>query len=196
MIFNGRKVVLASASPRRLAILRQVGVEPEVCAVDIEEIKELSGHMDEEALTVRNATMKAQAAAEKYDDALVIAADTIVVLEGQIFGKPADEAEAKGMLSLLSGRVHQVYTGICLIDTRSGRSISGADICQVTFSRLSNQIIDEYVADGEPMDKAGAYAIQGKGALLVDKIDGDYYTVMGLSLPLLRQLAGVLAMMG
>ena len=196
MIFNGRKVVLASASPRRLAILRQVGVEPEVCAVNIEEIKELSGHMDEEALTVRNATMKAQAAAEKYDDALVIAADTIVVLEGQIFGKPADEAEAKGMLSLLSGRVHQVYTGICLIDTRSGRSISGADICQVTFSRLSNQIIDEYVADGEPMDKAGAYAIQGKGALLVDKIDGDYYTVMGLSLTLLRQLAGVLAMMG
>ena len=196
MIFNGRKVVLASASPRRRAILRQVGVEPEVCAVDIEEIKELSGHMDEEALTVRNATMKAQAAAEKYDDALVIAADTIVVLEGQIFGKPADEAEAKGMLSLLSGRVHQVYTGICLIDTRSGRSISGADICQVTFSRLSNQIIDEYVADGEPMDKAGAYAIQGKGALLVDKIDGDYYTVMGLSLTLLRQLAGVLAMMG
>ena len=196
MIFNGRKVVLASASPRRLAILRQVGVEPEVCAVDIEEIKELSGHMDEEALTVRNATMKAQAAAEKYDDALVIAADTIVVLEGQIFGKPADEAEAKGMLSLLSGRVHQVYTGICLIDTRSGRSISGADICQVTFSRLSNQIIDEYVADGEPMDKAGAYAIQGKGALLVDKIDGDYYTVMGLSLTLLRQLAGVLSMMG
>lgn len=196
MLFNGRKVVLASASPRRLAILRQVGVEPEVCAVDIEEIKELSGNMDEEALTVRNATMKAQAAAEKYDDALVIAADTIVVLEGQIFGKPADEAEAKGMLSLLSGRVHQVYTGICLIDTRSGRSISGADICQVTFSRLSNQIIDEYVADGEPMDKAGAYAIQGKGALLVDKIDGDYYTVMGLSLTLLRQLAGVLAMMG
>ena len=196
MLFNGRKVVLASASPRRLAILRQVGVEPEVCAVDIEEIKELSGNMDEEALTVRNATMKAQAASEKYDDALVIAADTIVVLEGQIFGKPADEAEAKGMLSLLSGRVHQVYTGICLIDTRSGRSISGADICQVTFSRLSNQIIDEYVADGEPMDKAGAYAIQGKGALLVDKIDGDYYTVMGLSLTLLRQLAGVLAMMG
>ena len=196
MIFNGRKVVLASASLRRLAILRQVGVEPEVCAVDIEEIKELSGNMDEEALTVRNATMKAQAASEKYDDALVIAADTIVVLEGQIFGKPADEAEAKGMLSLLSGRVHQVYTGICLIDTRSGRSISGADICQVTFSRLSNQIIDEYVADGEPMDKAGAYAIQGKGALLVDKIDGDYYTVMGLSLTLLRQLAGVLAMMG
>ena len=196
MLFNGRKVVLASASPRRLAILRQVGIEPEVCAVDIEEIKELSGNMDEEALTVRNATMKAQAAAEKYDDALVIAADTIVVLEGQIFGKPADEAEAKGMLSLLSGRVHQVYTGICLIDTRSGRSISGADICQVTFSRLSNQIIDEYVADGEPMDKAGAYAIQGKGALLVDKIDGDYYTVMGLSLTLLRQLAGVLAMMG
>lgn len=196
MIFNGRKVVLASASPRRLAILRQVGVEPEVCAVDIEEIKELSGNMDEEAITVRNATMKAQAAAEKYDDALVIAADTIVVLEGQIFGKPADEAEAKGMLSLLSGRVHQVYTGICLIDTSSGRSISGADICQVTFSRLSNQIIDEYVADGEPMDKAGAYAIQGKGALLVDKIDGDYYTVMGLSLTLLRQLAGVLAMMG
>ena len=196
MIFNGRKVVLASASPRRLAILRQVGVEPEVCAVDIEEIKELSGNMDEEALTVRNATMKAQAASEKYDDALVIAADTIVVLEGQIFGKPADEAEAKGMLSLLSGRVHQVYTGICLIDTRSGRSISGADICQVTFSRLSNQIIDEYVADGEPMDKAGAYAIQGKGALLVDKIDGDYYTVMGLSLTLLRQLAGVLSMMG
>ncbi len=196
MIFNGRKVVLASASPRRLAILRQVGVEPEVCAVDIEEIKELSGNIDEEAITVRNATMKAQAAAEKYDDALVIAADTIVVLEGQIFGKPADEAEAKGMLSLLSGRVHQVYTGICLIDTSSGRSISGADICQVTFSRLSNQIIDEYVADGEPMDKAGAYAIQGKGALLVDKIDGDYYTVMGLSLTLLRQLAGVLAMMG
>ena len=192
MIFAGRKVVLASASPRRLAILRQIGVEPQVMPVDVDEIKVLAPGDDPEQLVTKNATMKAQAAAAGCEDAIVLGSGTVVVLEGEIFGKPADETEAAGMLSLLSGREHQVYTGVCLIDTKTGRSISGADTCRVKFSPLSGEDIEEYVATGEPMGKAGAYGIQGRGALLIDKIDGDYYTVMGLSVAMLRRLAKVM----
>lgn len=195
MIFSGRKVVLASASPRRLAILRQIGIEPEVLPVDVEEIKVLDPGDDPETLVTKNAAMKARAAADKYEDAVVIGSDTIVVLEGHMFGKPEDETEAKGMLSLLAGREHQVYTGICLIDTKNGKSISGADMCRVSFAQLSIADIEEYVATGEPMGKAGAYGIQGRGAVLIDKIDGDYYTVMGLSVAMLRRLARVIDML-
>lgn len=193
-MFADRQVVLASASPRRLEILRQIGIEPELCPVDIDEDNTISPQRDEEALVSENAARKAQAAAGRYTDAIIIGADTVVALDGVIFGKPADRAEARQMLEALSGHTHKVYSGVCLIDSRSGKSVGGASVCEVTFPRLKEREIEEYLDSGEPFDKAGAYAIQGRGALLVDHIDGDYYTVVGLPVALLRRLEIILAM--
>ena len=190
-MFADRHIVLASASPRRLEILRQIGIEPELHPVEVEEDNTLTTQRDEEAVVSANAALKAQAAAAAYDDAIVIGADTIVSLDGVIFGKPVDRADAKRMLETLSGNTHKVYTGICLIDTKTHKTVGGASVCEVTFPKLE---IEEYLDSGEPFDKAGAYGIQGRGALLVDRIEGDYYTVVGLSVPLLRRLEIILAM--
>ena len=194
MIFADRQVVLASASPRRLEILRQIGIEPELHPVAVEEDNTLTAQRDEEAIVSANAARKAQAAAPAHADAIVIGADTIVAFEGAIFGKPANREDAKRMLEALSGNTHKVYTGICLIDTKSGKTVGGASVCEVTFPKLKEREIDEYLDSGEPFDKAGAYGIQGRGALLVDRIEGDYYTVVGLSVPLLRRLEIILQM--
>ena len=194
MMFADRHIVLASASPRRLEILRQIGIEPELHPVEVEEDNTLTTQRDEEAVVSANAALKAQAAAAAYDDAIVIGADTIVSLDGVIFGKPVDRADAKRMLETLSGNTHKVYTGICLIDTKTHKTVGGASVCEVTFPKLKERQIEEYLDSGEPFDKAGAYGIQGRGALLVDRIEGDYYTVVGLSVPLLRRLEIILAM--
>ncbi len=194
MMFADRHIVLASASPRRLEILRQIGIEPELHPVEVEEDNTLTTQRDEEAVVSANAALKAQAAAAAYDDAIVIGADTIVSLDGVIFGKPVDRADAKRMLETLSGNTHKVYTGICLIDTKTHKTVGGASVCEVTFPKLKEREIEEYLDSGEPFDKAGAYGIQGRGALLVDRIEGDYYTVVGLSVPLLRRLEIILAM--
>ena len=119
MMFADRQVVLASASPRRLAILRQIGIEPQLHPVEIAEDNTLTTRRDEEALVSENAARKAQAAAPEYADAIVIGADTIVAYDGVIYGKPVDRADAKRMLQTLSGNTHKVYTGICLIDTKT-----------------------------------------------------------------------------
>ena len=193
-MFADRHIVLASASPRRLEILRQIGIEPELHPVEVEEDNTLTTQRDEEAVVSANAALKAQAAAAAYDDAIVIGADTIVSLDGVIFGKPVDRADAKRMLETLSGTTHKVYTGICLIDTKTHKTVGGASVCEVTFPKLKEREIEEYLDSGEPFDKAGAYGIQGRGALLVDRIEGDYYTVVGLSVPLLRRLEIILAM--
>ncbi len=193
-MFADRHIVLASASPRRLEILRQIGIEPELHPVEVEEDNTLTTQRDEEAVVSANAALKAQAAAAAYDDAIVIGADTIVSLDGVIFGKPVDRADAKRMLETLSGNTHKVYTGICLIDTKTHKTVGGASVCEVTFPKLKEREIEEYLDSGEPFDKAGAYGIQGRGALLVDRIEGDYYTVVGLSVPLLRRLEIILAM--
>ena len=194
MMFADRHIVLASASPRRLEILRQIGIEPELHPVEVEEDNTLTTQRDEEAVVSANAALKAQAAAAAYDDAIVIGADTIVSLDGVIFGKPVDRADAKRMLETLSGNTHKVYTGICLIDTKTHKTVGGASVCEVTFPKLKEREIEEYLDSGEPFDKAGAYGIQGRGALLVDRIEGDYYTVVGLSVPLLRRLEIILTM--
>ena len=194
MMFADRHIVLASASPRRLEILWQIGIEPELHPVEVEEDNTLTTQRDEEAVVSANAALKAQAAAAAYDDAIVIGADTIVSLDGVIFGKPVDRADAKRMLETLSGNTHKVYTGICLIDTKTHKTVGGASVCEVTFPKLKEREIEEYLDSGEPFDKAGAYGIQGRGALLVDRIEGDYYTVVGLSVPLLRRLEIILAM--
>ncbi len=194
MMFADRQVVLASASPRRLAILRQIGIEPQLHPVEIAEDNTLTTRRDEEALVSENAARKAQAAAPEYADAIVIGADTIVAYDGVIYGKPVDRADAKRMLQTLSGNTHKVYTGICLIDTKTGKTVGGSSVCEVTFPKLKEREIEEYLDSGEPFDKAGAYGIQGRGALLVDHIEGDYYTVVGLSVSLLRRLEIILQM--
>ena len=193
MMFADRQVVLASASPRRLAILRQIGIEPQLHPVEIAEDNTLTTRRDEEALVSENAARKAQAAAPEYADAIVIGADTIVAYDGVIYGKPVDRADAKRMLQTLSGNTHKVYTGICLIDTKTGKTVGGSSVCEVTFPKLKEREIEEYLDSGEPFDKAGAYGIQGRGALLVDHIEGDYYTVVGL-VSLLRRLEIILQM--
>jgi septum formation protein len=188
--FSGREIVLASASPRRLELLRQIGLEPIVRPVEVAEQQRL----DEggPARLVRlNSRLKARTAAgsNPVEGAIIIGADTVVALNGQLFGKPANAAEATIMLRALSGRRHSVYTGVCLIDTASGKCVYGSNRTLVSFISLIEEEIESYVATGEPLDKAGAYGIQGLGGLFVDAIRGDYGTVVGLSLPLLARLA-------
>ncbi len=127
-----------------------------------------------------------EAAADAEADDAVIAADTIVVLDGCVYGKPHSPAEAAEMLRALSGRTHEVYTGVCVI--RNGAELCRADRSAVTFRPLSDREIERYIACGEPMDKAGAYGAQGKGALFVERIDGDFFNVMGLPLCLLGEM--------
>ena len=182
-------IILASQSPRRRELLERMGVEFRVVTPDIDEHMERELPPDE--LVRRISAEKARAvAAQTGPDAIVIAADTVVALDGAVLGKPADELEAFKMLSTLSGCRHQVYTGMTVL--RGEEKYTVSEETTVTFRELSAEEIDRYIATGEPMDKAGAYGIQGYGALLVSGIQGDYYNVMGLPVcrlgMLLRQL--------
>ncbi len=181
-----KKIVLASNSPRRKELLRQIGLDFTVDPADLDE-DILPGESPEE-YALRVAMDKARVAAARAGDALVIAADTIVVLDGVILGKPVDAADAERMLALLSGREHRVITGLAIIDRGSGRQAAAAAITKVWFHRLSPATIKAYAEAGEPLDKAGAYGIQEKGALLVMKIEGCYFNVVGLPLSLLGEM--------
>ena len=140
-------------------------------------------------LVCANAEAKARAvAAQTTGDCLVMGADTVVSIGSKVLGKPADKKEARRMLQLLSGRSHSVYSGICLIDTNSGQVVCDYSRTVVTFRYLTEEILNLYLATDEPLDKAGAYAIQGLGSLLIEKINGDYGTVVGFSAPLLHEL--------
>lgn len=172
-------IILASQSPRRKELLGQMGLKGfKIIAPDVDETMEenLSPAQTVEELSMR----KARAVAEyvEDEDALIIAADTVVALDGGILGKPADEREAFGMLSALSGNRHRVYTGVTVL--KGSRSITSHEETIVTFRELDPEEIMDYIATEEPMDKAGAYGIQGLGALLVSGIEGDYFNVMGL----------------
>lgn len=172
-------MILASQSPRRIELMREAGFEVRVIPANIDE-SVLPGEGPFE-LVERLARAKAQAVAREHaeEDEAVIAADTIVALDGELLGKPADELDARRMLHNLSGRTHQVATGVCIV--RGDSVDSFVDITDVTFHELTDSEIDTYVETGEPMDKAGAYGIQGRyGRILVDKIDGDFYNVVGL----------------
>ena len=174
-------VTLASASPRRLALLRGLGLAVTVVRSAYEEDNTLAPGADAAAMAKSHAEGKA-AAAESDGPPVLVAADTIVVVDGEVLGKPRDAGDARRMLALLSGREHQVHTGFAVSDRRRMRTISGVESAWVRFLPLSAARIDSYVAGGEPMDKAGAYGIQGRGALNVASVNGDFYAVMGLPL--------------
>ena len=179
-----KKIVLASASPRRAEILKQVGVKFTVCASDAEE--EILNLPPAEFVKA-TALQKGKVVASGLQDALVIAADTVVVIMGRIMGKPANDEEAFAMLSVLSGTFHDVYTGLCIIDMPTGKYYINYARTKVFFKELTPFQIKTYIASGEPFDKAGAYGIQGKGALLVEKIEGCYFNVVGLPVSLLYE---------
>jgi septum formation protein len=179
-------IILASSSPRRRELLTQAGIPFIVVPGNVdEENAELSGTPGQRAEQL--AYMKAADVARDRSG-IVLGADTIVVCGDQIFGKPSDAASARMMLKALSGREHQVITGIALIDTVSGRASTGYETTRVRFSDLSDKEIEAYIESGEPYGKAGAYAIQGKAALFVESLNGCYSNVVGLPLRRLYRL--------
>jgi septum formation protein len=178
------RVVLASSSPRRRELLTLIGIPHAVSPADIDETPLAAEHPRPHA--ERLARAKASVVAEREPNAVVIAADTIVVVDGDILGKPRDEAEARAMLRRLSGRQHVVLTAVAV--ARDGVIVSDVESVDVTFRTLSEADITRYIATREPMDKAGAYGIQGFGATIVTRIDGDYFAVMGLALGLMVHL--------
>ncbi len=169
-------LILASTSPRRSEILKMAGYDFTVSPSNANE-DYLHGTPPMQ-IVEQLSSRKAKAVAKEHPTDTILAADTIVVLKNRVFGKPKDADDAKAMLKLLSGAVHQVYTGYCVIS--DGKLLSGHECTSVEFYGLSSEEIDAYVATGEPLDKAGSYGIQGQGALLIKRIDGDFYNVMGL----------------
>jgi len=175
-----RSVVLASASPRRYELLRTLGLAICVVPSAIDE-GELPGYGPRELASLY-AGAKADAVAARESAGVIVAADTVVDVDGVAFGKPADSADASRMLRVLSGRAHLVHTAYVVIDTATNARIAATHSTHVSFAELSAGDVAAYVASGEPMDKAGAYGIQGRGAALIERIDGDFYTVMGFPL--------------
>jgi septum formation protein len=172
------KIILASASPRRRELLQQIGVEFTVVTADIDETPQPGENPVR--YTVRLAEAKARAVLALHPDAVVIGADTIVTIDGQLLGKPRDAADAARMLHLLQGRSHQVTTGFAILTNRATNV--AAETTDVSFAEMTAAEIDAYIATGEPMDKAGAYAIQGRAAQWIPRIAGDYSNVVGLPL--------------
>lgn len=172
------EIILASQSPRRAQLMRQFGVDFRVVVGPAQEIS----HGEPQATAAANALSKAASVAEKYPQALTIGADTVVVLDGRILGKPGDAQEAEAMLRALSGRAHVVITGVALcVGRKEARTFAVATA--VKFRPISEREIKAYVRTGEPLDKAGAYGIQGLGGLFVEEINGCYFNVVGLPMP-------------
>ena len=170
-----KKIILASQSPRRKELLEKCGYPFEIDVADIDESISNTKDLNEEIrqLSIR----KAKAVLERHEDCIVIGSDTIVVIDHEVLGKPHTKEEAKEMLEKLSGKTHQVITGIAIISNQ--RTYSNTSTSYVTFEVLSKEEIDKYVATNEPMDKAGAYAIQGIASRYIKSINGDYYSIMG-----------------
>lgn len=176
-----KPLILASQSPRRIALLRQIGLGPRVVPSSIAEEFDRETTPSENA--VRLAHAKATDVGRNVENALIIGADTIVVLDGDYLGKPHDARDAVRMLERLSGRTHTVVTGVAIVDRPSNRSVLGFEETSVTFRELPRGEIEAYVAQGTPMDKAGAYGIQDDyGAVFVSRVEGCYYNVVGLPL--------------
>ena len=183
------KILLASVSPRRAEILRTVNWPFEILPMDVDETRK----RDEDAATYvqRLARAKAEAAARRSTGSTIVAADTVVVIDEQILGKPRDKDDARSMLRQLSGQWHQVLTGVALIDNATSELKVAYETTEVKLAVMSRDEIDWYVSTGEPMDKAGAYAIQGLGARFIEGIKGDYFNVVGLPVRLVYELLAV-----
>ncbi len=183
---NTKRIILASASPRRRELLKLAGIPFRVEPAHADE-SPLPGEPPREHVR-RLAILKAQTIAARHRKGVVLGADTVVVVDGMIFGKPASKAEAIRMLKLISGRTHEVLTGIAIADAGTGRIASAVERTAVTVKPLSGSEIDDYVKTGEPMDKAGAYGIQGLFSVYVSGIRGCFFNVVGLPLPRLSEL--------
>jgi len=180
-----RQIILASTSPRRKKLLKQLGLAFTVVSSDIEE--KLNPRLKPRGQVELLALQKAEAVAAKFEDAIIIGADTLVAYGDDVIGKPRDAQDAKRMLKKLSGRQHTIVTGFVLIDTQARRTIIKSMETKVWFKKLSPQEISNYIAKEKPLDKAGAYALQDLGATFVEKIEGDYFGAVGLPLFLLAR---------
>lgn len=182
------ELILASASPRRGELLRQAGLQFRVVPSDAPEVHD--PQLTARELAHGNACRKTRAISKQFPDSLVLGADTLVTLEGELFGKPADMNEAKGMLRRLQGHTHQVITAVCLMHRQLEQTCVFAEFTDVTFKRLRDEDIDRYLSSINPHDKAGAYAIQEGGDQLVQEISGSYSNVVGLPMErVCRELA-------
>ena len=170
------KLILASGSPRRRELLGFCTKEFDVCVSEFDEHTVQAP--TPAALAGALARGKCLAVAASHPGCVVVGSDTVVELDGEVFGKPQDAGDARRMLRALSGRTHEVHTGVCVSD--GARTESFVDTCKVTFFPIPEAELERCIASGEPFDKAGAYAIQGRAALLLDRLEGDYYTIMGL----------------
>ncbi len=181
------ELILASASPRRREILRSLGMK---FLVDPSHIREPERKSDEppSSYVRRMARMKAKAAGGRYDSGIVIGADTVVVLDNRLLGKPVSREDARRMLAALSGRWHEVLSGVCLFDCSKGKSRSDSVDSRVHFRRLDASDIQWYLNTGEYRDKAGAYAIQGYASLFIDRIEGCYFNIVGFPVSLFEKL--------
>ena len=177
------RYILASKSPRRQELIGYILSDHEVIVSDVEEI--LPEGIAPEDVPAYLAGIKAQAVAAEHPDDVVIGADTVVILDGEVLGKPKDRDDAFRMLRALSGKAHTVITGCAII--QNGKMTTFADHTRVEFYPLSDREILDYIATGEPIDKAGAYGIQGKGSVLVKRIEGDFFNVMGLPVARLKR---------
>lgn len=179
-----KKIILASGSPRRRELLEQIGVKFEIHKAEGEE--KITSSIPEEAVKELS-LQKAKEVSGKYDGDVIIGADTVVAVDGQILGKPADRADAVRMLRLLQGKNHQVVTGVTVLLKKNGRTVNFAEVTKVYIFPMTEEQIEQYIETGEPMDKAGAYGIQGKFAVYVSGIEGDYNNVVGLPVGRLYQ---------
>lgn len=175
-----KKIILASTSPRRKEILSKTRLPFEVVASDYEE--DMSLPMSPGELVEYLSCGKAEAVATHHPDAIIIAADTFVVHDGCVIGKPKNAARAAQLLQILQGTAHQIMTGVTILDSTTGKTVTFHDTINVHIKKMSDETIARYIATGEPLDKAGAYAIQELGAIFVEKTEGDFFTAMGLPL--------------
>lgn len=182
------KLILASKSPRRAEILQAVAWQFTQVAANIDETRD--GAEDAIAYVKRLAQTKAETVASQLSEGLVLGADTVVVIDGEILGQPGDDENARRMLKLLNGKWHDVLTGVALVNVGTARpALVDHESTRVRFGEMSDEEIDWYVATGEPHDKAGAYAIQGQGGIFIEEISGDYFNIVGLPIRLVYELA-------
>ncbi|HHT9160222.1 MAG TPA: Maf family protein [Candidatus Brocadiaceae bacterium] len=181
-----KRLVLASNSPQRIVLLKSLGYRFEMVPHDVEEC--IPGSVSPTELVQNLAFLKASDVARKVDNAIIIGADTVVVHKKSILGKPRDESDAKRILSLLSDSEHDIISGVCVMEVPSRKKILRTEQTHIKMRVIKDEEIDSYILTGEPMDKAGAYAIQGKGRKFIEKIDGSYSNVVGLPLELLQEM--------